>query len=176
MNRIVPLFLAAVVPLACGGKKPPAPPPPPEVAALELPSDPGKAVSVIEAVAAGPKDEIVVVGRVRGIVPGSVSFQLTDASLHYCGSGNDPMENCPHPWDYCCLDQGDVNAKTLVVEARDAGGMPLAATSLPGLRLLDLVAVRGKLTKDEHGVVVVETTGWFRRERPELPDDLQWPE
>ena len=49
-------------------------------------------------------------------------------------------------------------------------------TALPKLRLLDLVAVKGKLVKDGHGNVIVRATGWFRRDRQELGDDLRWPE
>ena len=64
---------------------------------------------------------------------------------------------------------------TLNVEARGHDGRPLSAASLPGLRLLDLVVAKGKVEKDEHGNVTVVTTGWFTRERPTLPDGLDWP-
>ena len=65
---------------------------------------------------------------------------------------------------------------TLNVEARGSDGKLLKAGSLPGLRLLDLVVARGKVEKDAHGNVTVVTTGWFTRERPKLPDGLEWPE
>ncbi len=65
---------------------------------------------------------------------------------------------------------------TLVVEARGADGKPLKAGALSGLRLLDLVAVKGKVEKDEHGNVTVVTSGWFTRERPKLREGLRWPE
>jgi len=173
------LALAALLPLACGGEKPSPAQPPAPAPSLEryvLTSDPGEALSVEQARAAAPQDEVVVVGRVRNIVKGYASFQLADASLDYCGSRSDPMDNCPTPWDYCCLAPSEVNAKTIVVEVRDASGRPLATPALPGLRLLDLVAVKGRLVNDEHGVTTLVAAGWYRRARPELPDSVRWPD
>jgi hypothetical protein len=68
-----------------------------------------------------------------------------------------------------------VAVATLNVEARGPDGKPLKADSVPGLRLLDLVVAKGKVEKDDHGNVTVVATGWFSRERPELPDGLDWP-
>ena len=65
---------------------------------------------------------------------------------------------------------------TINVEARGPDGRTLEADAIPGLRLLDLVAVRGNVEKDEHGNVTVVATGWFTRERPKLPEGLHWPE
>lgn len=65
---------------------------------------------------------------------------------------------------------------TVNVQARGADGKLLQAASLPGLRLLDLVVVKGKVEKDAQGNVAVVTTGWFSRERPQLPDGLEWPQ
>ncbi|MGH7163339.1 MAG: hypothetical protein ACREID_07630, partial [Planctomycetota bacterium] len=118
----------------------------------------------------------VVVGRVRDIVKGLAAFRLIDASLGYCGSGVDTMDDCATPWDYCCIDESKTNAMTIFVEGESAGGRVVPAASIPGLRLLDFVAVRGRLEKDEHGVVTLHASGWFRRERPNLRDGLQWPE
>jgi hypothetical protein len=143
---------------------------------MMLAADPGDAISIEEAKEAAPRDEVIAVGRIRAMVKGYASFQLTDISLDYCGSGDDPMEKCPTPWDYCCIPQEFVNDATLLVEARDESGRPLSAAALPGLRLLDLIAVKGKLVKDEHGNVAIEATGWYRRERPTLHDQVVWPQ
>ena len=56
----------------------------------------------------------------------------------------------------------------MLVEARGDGDRPIAAPGIPYLKLLDLVAVKGRLTKDEHGNVTLLAGGWFRRERPTL--------
>ena len=164
----------------CGKEEKKTPPAPvadsPALEGLTLAADPGDALSVEDAKAAAPGSEVVAVGRIRNIVKGFASFQLTDTGLDYCGSGADQMEQCPTPWDYCCLPQGEVNEATLLVEARDEKGEALAAGKLPGLRRLDLVVVKGKLAKDEHGNVTIEATGWHRRERPKLHDKVRWPE
>jgi hypothetical protein len=69
-----------------------------------------------------------------------------------------------------------VAVATINVQARGPDGKLLQAESLPGLRLLDLVVVKGKVEKDAQGNVAVVTTGWFSRERPKLPDGLDWPQ
>ena len=171
-------FLAACLVLlfaACGKEEAPkekAPAAPP--VDLKLAADPGEALSVLEAKEKGPGEEVVVEGRISNIVKGLVTFNLVDDSLYYCGKGQ-AVDECKTPWDYCCVDTGERAAGTLIVEARDAEGRAQRG-SLPTLRLLDLVAVKGKVEKDEHGNVTIVATGWFKRERPQLPDDLHWPE
>ena len=49
------------------------------------------------------------------------------------------------------------------------------ADALPGLRLLDRIAVKGKLVHDAHGNATILADGWFRRDRPPLRDGLRWP-
>jgi hypothetical protein len=167
------LACLVLVTLACGkreAEKPPA------VATVDLglAADPGAALSVKEAKEKGPGEEVVVVGRVKEIVKGYATFNLIDASLDYCGQKPGSMTD-DTPWDYCC-ETGEVRAAaTLTVEVRGPGGKVRAGT-MPSLRLLDLVAVKGRLEKDEHGNVTVVATGWFRRERPQLPEGLRWPE
>jgi hypothetical protein len=160
---------------ACGKEaaKPTAAPPVPPVD-LKLAADPGEALSVLEAKEKGSGEEVVVEGRISNIVKGRVIFNLVDEDLYYCGKGG-VEDKCKTPWDYCCVDAGERADGTLVVEARGADGDALKG-SLPGLRLLDLVAVKGKVEKDEHGNVAVVATGWFMRDRPKLPDGLHWPE
>jgi hypothetical protein len=144
-------------------------------AALRLTADPANARSVADLRAqADASGEVVVYGRVSSIVPGLAAFTLTDTKLDYCGSGSDSMENCPTPWDYCCIPGEERAQATLYVEARNAQGTPLA-DPLADLRLLDLVAAKGKLEKDAQGNHTVVASGWFRRERPKLPEGLEWP-
>ncbi|MCK6461676.1 MAG: hypothetical protein L6Q95_17475 [Planctomycetes bacterium] len=165
---------------ACGKEEPAKPLPTqvylpfPDVDRFALDGDPGEALSVSETKEKGSGEEVVVEGRISNIVKGITIFNLVDEDLYYCGKGG-AEDKCKTPWDYCCVDASERAKGTLAVEMRGPDGKPIRGP-LTALRLLDLVAVKGKVEKDEHGNVTVVATGWFRRERPELPDDLHWPE
>jgi hypothetical protein len=176
MNRWIVLAALAAVPLACGKEKAPKPPPAPAGPTLELTlsGDPGTALSVMEAKAKGSGEEVTVVGRISTIVKGRGVFNLVDEELYYCGKGG-AEDLCKTPWDYCCVAGEEVAAGTLSVEVRGPDGKPRAG-SMPSLRLLDLLVVKGTVEKDEHGNVTVVAVGWHRRERPDLPEGLHWPE
>lgn len=168
--------LSLVVAVGCGGDAPKSVAPAavaPELAKLALVSKPAGAVSVQDARKAGAADSSTVTGRIANVVPGFAVFTLMDTSLPYCGEKN-KEDGCKTPWDYCCESVDTRTANSLLVEVRDAKGEPLAG-SLGDLRLLDVVTVVGKLTKDEHGNHVLLATGWHRDARPELPADLRWP-
>ena len=142
-------------------------------AALLLAEKPADAVAVNDAKGKAEGDEVVVVGRVSDIAKGFAAFTMTDASVPYCGEG-EAQCGCPTPWDYCCEEER-AKASRLPVELRDAKGEPVA-TEDTGLRLLDLVVVKGTLAKTESGgLMILAKDGWFRAERPELPDGLLWP-
>ncbi|MGQ0615307.1 MAG: hypothetical protein ACT4PV_16370 [Planctomycetaceae bacterium] len=172
------LLLGACAALAgCDGGKPAEKPPASaELSRFWMANDPAGALSVPEAKAAAPKEKAVVVGRISAFVKGHAAFKIVDVSLPYCGGAPGKMDECPTPWDYCCETPDELKAKTLFVEARDAQGQVIATSSIEGLRLLDLVALEGQLSKDEHGNVKLVTTGWYRRERPDLRDGLEWPQ
>ncbi len=174
MRRV--LVIATLL-FACSGEEPKkaAPPATPPLDLL-LKADPGEALSVLVAKEEGPGEEVVVVGRIKTIVKGFASFQLIDQALDYCGSGGDSMEDCPTPWDYCCIAGPVQNEHTLVVDADGEDGKVMKASGLAGLRLLDLVKVKGKLSRDEHDNVTLHATGWFLVERPNLREGLRWPE
>lgn len=139
-----------------------------------LASDPGGGISVAEGVKAAPKDDALVVGRVKDVTKGFAAFTLADVSLAYCGQGGGNMPECEEPWDYCCVTD-ELPGKVLTVEVRGADGQPVATPRLGELRNLDLVVVRGRLVKDPAGNVTLVATGWFRRERPTLPDTVKFP-
>ncbi len=140
-----------------------------------LAKDPGQAVDVKAAKEAGPKDEVVVVGRVKDFVAGLAAFTLIDEKLDYCGHGADTMDGCETPWDYCCIANETIAANAIAVEghAKDGSVPPMA--KIPELRNLDLVAVKGRLIKDADGNSVLEASGWWRRERPNLPASIKFP-
>jgi hypothetical protein len=184
MHRtIFSLLVASVVALAACGKDPVpsaatgggAAAPAGAVSRFALGKDPGEAQSVDQALKSAPKDAVVVVGRVRDLTPGFAAFTLVDAGLDFCGHGADTMENCPTPWDYCCIPAEDVAARTIPVAVKEKGDVA-AVPKLPELRRLDLVVVTGRLVKDEHGSVALEATGWHRRERPDIPSSVVFPE
>ena len=134
--------------------------------------DHADAVPVLAAKAKEAGAEVAVVGRVRDT--GKGIFTLVDDKFDYCGRGSSTDDACPTPWDYCCQDQEAVAHATIVVKALGPDGAPVAKSAL-GIRHLDLVAVKGVLTKQEDGsLAVVAKGGWFRRERPKLPDSIKF--
>lgn len=140
-----------------------------------LAQEPAGAMSVIDVKAKGEAKEVVVVGRVNETVPGFAAFTLTDASLKYCGQDDkdDKAEGCATPWDYCCIAPDKVAAATIAVGVRVQG--ETVAASVPELRNMDLVVVRGRLVKAADGTARVEADGWFRKERPVVPASVVFP-
>lgn len=151
-----------------------APPAAPELQRYVLHERPAAGRSVLEAKQAEPGTKLVVEGRVARIVKGFGVFTLVGKELPYCGETN-KEDGCKTPWDYCCETSETITKQSLGVEVRDANGQPIAAATLPELRLLDHVAVAGTMTQDEHGNRVLLADGWFRIERPDLPADVRWP-
>lgn len=159
---------------ACGGK-PEVEPPAVDAggATYVLEADYADAIPVKEAREKGEGDEIVVFGRVRSEHDGSGAFTIIDQTMPYCGEVR--KCGCPTPWDYCCEQPEQVAALSIPVEIHDARG-EVAEIPKSDLKLLDLVAVKGTLTKTESGgLYLVVKDGWFRRERPELEGKIDWP-
>jgi hypothetical protein len=144
-------------------------------AGFRLAAEPSGALRIEEVRKLGPASgEVVVYGRVLEIVPGYAVFRMIDQELDYCGSGSDPMDTCPTPWDYCCIPDEKKAEHRLVVEARNAKD-EVIEDPLADLRLLDLVVAKGKLERDENGNTTIVASGWFVKERPKLPEGLDWP-
>lgn len=144
-------------------------------AAVVLAADPGAATTIVEARAAGPSDDVVIVrGRIQDLTRGFGILKLMDEALHYCGETK--PEGCPTPWDYCCDTPEAQRKHELLVEFLGADGKPIETVGLPNTRLLDLIKVRGTLTKNEFGSFVLVADGLWQISRPELPDGLNWPE
>jgi hypothetical protein len=176
MTRSTFVLVLALALAACGGDaaEPDSAAAGPKAQTFFAPADIPSAGSVYDARKKSPGDEVTVVGRVRDIAGGFAAFTVVDQVLEYCGQGAEKC-GCPTPWDFCCLQAETVNEASLPVEFRDAKGQPVETNDV-GLRLLDLVVVKGKLEKTESGgLLLVTTSGWFRRERPQLPEGLHWP-
>ena len=143
------------------------------VASFVLEKDYANAVPVYEAKKSGEGDEVTVFGRVRSELEGSGAFTIIDDTVPYCGKGQEKC-GCPTPWDYCC-EVEKVPGASLAVEVRDAKG-DVVDLEKTDVRLLDLVALKGTLTKTESGsLFLVVNDGWYRRERPQLEGKIDWP-
>ena len=115
----------------------------------------------------------MVYGRVRDEVDGLAAFTIIDQSLPYCGE--EFACGCKTPWDYCC-DSDMIPDASLPIEVRDAKG-EVVEIPTADLRLLDLIAIKGKLVQTESGgLMLVTTEGWYRRDRPKVADNVIWPE
>lgn len=174
MNAACSTLVLLVALAACADKAGPEPAMSAALATFFLDTDPGEALGVAAARAAAPAEQAVVAGRISAVVGGSGAFVLMDASLPYCGEKN-PEDKCPTPWDYCCETAETRRTHAITVEARDGSGRLVASPGLGHLRECDLVAVRGKLVKDDLGNVTLLANGWYRRQQPELPDHVKWP-
>lgn len=142
-------------------------------ASFLLKADMPEALNVYRAKKKAEGDEVVVWGRVREEVEGAGAFTIIDDAIDYCGRGQHDC-GCPTPWDYCC-ELEKVPEASLAIEIRDAEG---EVVEIPkgDMRRLDLIALKGKLQKTESGgLILVASDGWFRRERPDLPEGLNWP-
>ncbi|MCC7140156.1 MAG: hypothetical protein IT460_17175 [Planctomycetes bacterium] len=176
------LTVALLALAACGRETPPttgagAAAPPTSAAASSryaLASAPaGTAISVLGARSTAPRETVVVEGRVREVTKGLAAFTLIDLDLKYCGQGGSE-EACKEPWDYCCHDAQEIASRSVSVQVREKGEV-VSLASIPELRLLDVVVVTGRLVKEKDDVVL-EATGWWRRERPTVPASIHFPE
>jgi hypothetical protein len=131
-------------------------------------------IPVMDALKGTEGQEVAVTGKVQKKVKGRALFYLTDASIQDCTECGMPG-GCKKPWDYCCHIK-EMKAGTIVVELRGSDGKPVPVADL-GLRELDLVAVKGTLTKGEGGrMMLLAKDGWFVRKRPDLSSSLEWPQ
>lgn len=176
----VSLLLSLLASAGCGGPANPTQPPAAPatnaaIAKFVLATDPGEALGVVDAKLAGPADKVIVEGRIANVVRGFAVLTLMDKALPYCGETN-PEDHCKTPWDYCCEKAKTRTANSMVVELHGPDGKPLATPAIADLRLLDAIKATGTLRKDPDGNFVLVATGLFRVQRPELPNDLKWPQ
>lgn len=157
------------------GETPAEPPPPARAGAPSrlLAAEPAGAVPVLEALSRPVGETVTVVGRLQKKHATLASFRLTDDKVQDCLRCGMPG-GCKTPWDYCCH-KDEMLKSSLTAELRDAQGRPVPVEGW-GIRELDLVVVRGVLAKgDGSRPLLLIQDGWFRRERPEVPDGLKWP-
>lgn len=102
--------------------------------------------------------DVVVIGRIGGShdpwVEGLAAFSLVDRSLAACT--DIPGDQCPTPWDYCCVTDKLPNATTLVKVVDDQGEVvTTSASELLGVSELQTLVVKGKAHKDDTGNVTI---------------------
>ena len=107
-------------------------------------------------------DEVIVAGQVGGsakpFTEGRASFLLVDPTLK-------PTDECDCPWDFCGTSKKDLAAARLSVKFVDAEGKTLknGARELFGIKELSGVVVKGKVSRDDEGNVIVVASGLFVR-------------
>lgn len=144
--------------------------------AVLVDTDYADAVSVLDAKGMQAGDEVVVYGRIADMPTEYVAFRVTDDELNYCGRGTDCEGTCKTPWDYCCIQKETVAAASMPVEMHDKDGNPVKRAGAD-LRLLDLVAMKGTLTKTESGgMMLVVKDGLYKRERATVKDHVVFPD
>jgi hypothetical protein len=184
MNPRARLLLLALLLLpllaACGGEDAASPGRAVEVAgatpasSLALAQDLPDAIPVLEAMGGQEGQDVAVVGRLQSKVKGRAIFHIVDDSVPDCLRCG-MKDACKTPWDYCCKEK-EMKAASMLVEMRGADGQPLRIAG-PGLRELDLVALKGRLTKGADGrLMLLASGGWFVRERPEVSRRVKFPD
>ncbi len=132
-----------------------------------LSAEPEGAHPVIEVrESAQDQDDIVILGRIGGDVDpwieGLAAFSIVDPSLQACSEI--PGDNCPTPWDYCCVTDKLPAAKALVKVVDETGQtVGTDARKLLALKELQTIVVKGKAQRDEAGNLTVLASGIYVR-------------
>jgi hypothetical protein len=144
-------------------QNPAAAPPSAEAQRYLLATEPEGGVEVIAArKTVKNDDEVVIVGRIGGSedpwVKGQAAFTIVDPSLKACSDIEG--DNCPTPWDYCCVTE-QLKTGTALVKVVDSEGKPLPSDAKDFLKLQELatVVVRGRAVRDEAGNLTVLANG-----------------
>lgn len=132
-----------------------------------LTSEPTEAMSVVATKAAASEgDRVVVRGRIGGrrepLTTGSTVFTIMDLAVPHCG--DNPDDNCPRPWDYCCETPETIRANAATVQVVDASGKAVAGdASAGGLQPLDEVVLVGTVgPRPSPDVLTIQATGIYR--------------
>lgn len=139
--------------------------PSPEGRKYLLDAEPEGALDIIAARQQTAGDEeVTVIGRIGGRVDpwieGRAAFSLVDRSLAACT--DIPGDQCPTPWDYCCVTD-KLPGSTALVKFVDDQGQLIAtdARQLLGLKELQTVIVQGTAQRDEAGNLTIEASSLF---------------
>lgn len=132
-----------------------------------LDTPPENARGVIEVKASAVEGDAVVLharigGRRDPITAGSAVLVVVDPSIPSCA--DDPDDNCPTPWDYCCEPAESLTAGNATVQIVDAEGRTIVADlRAAGLSPLDELVVVGVVgPRPSQGVLNIMATGIHR--------------
>lgn len=139
------------------------------VAKAFIESEPEGAQSVLEVRKnAKPGDPVVVSGKIAGAMSpftdGFANFVLADTTLETCDMI--PDDECPTPWDACCVEGQKIKASRLSVQLVGEDGRPLAAglEGVNGLSELDELVVTGTVAESStEDNLIVSADGIFLR-------------
>lgn len=139
----------------------------PAEVAWVLTSAPAGAQSVTEAKASAKEGDSIVVharigGRKEPFTVGSPVFTVMDLAIPSCA--DNPGDNCPVPWDYCCETPETISANAATVQIVDANGQPVPDDpTAHGLAPLDEVMIVGTVGPRPNDVVLtIRATGIYR--------------
>jgi len=122
----------------------------------EEPQGAKNVISVRESAEEG--EDVLVVGRIGGganpWIDGRAAFTIVDPSLRACS--DIPGDNCPKPWDYCCVTD-KLPTSTALVKVVDENGALVEADARELLQVKELstVVVKGKAQRDDAGNLTV---------------------
>lgn len=98
-----------------------------------------------------PGDTAIVAGQIGGtaqpFVAGYAAFVLADTEVMFCNETGD--DQCPTPWDACCVDPDKLSTQRASVQFDDAQGQVLALDlkGQQGLKELSHVIVTGHVAE-----------------------------
>lgn len=133
-------------------------------AGMLLGKSPDSAPDVVDAKKGLKKgDKIVLKGRIGGskdpFVKERAVFTLVGRGIKACNEI--PGDNCPVPWDYCCIPRKDITLHSATVQIVDAKGMPIR-TDIKGrwnIKELSELVVVGTVAEVRGDAMVVNATG-----------------
>lgn len=139
----------------------------PAVDAVFLDAKPEGAISVLEArKSAKPGDTVTISGKIAGTMnpftEGYASFVLADRTLETCDLI--PGDECPTPWDACCVEPGVIKASRLTLQIVGDDGRPVAASvkGAHGLAELAPLVVTGTVAEGStEENLIVNLSGLF---------------
>jgi hypothetical protein len=145
-RKIAPLALASLTLAACD-RQPTATSVAPAPASWRLTEAPADARTVAEVKPTAQEGDAVTVrgrigGRAKPLNADAPVFVMMDPAIPSCA--DEPGDNCPTPWDYCCEPRASIAANSATVQLVDAEGNPIEADlTAAGFAPLDEVIVVG---------------------------------
>lgn len=129
----------------------------------------GEPVSVLEArQSAQPGEMIVVTGKIAGVLHpftrGYASVVLADESLRTCDLI--PGDECPTPWDACCIPPEEVKSQRMTIQVPGPDGLPVARSlkGVKGLSELNSLVVTGMVNENSSpDNLILDLTGIYRK-------------